>query len=71
MRNAPGKTVASLQNLWVDEGGFTTLEYAILLMLVALAGLMAWQSMGKIVADSVAQSTGETWPAKAVMCIDP
>ncbi len=67
IRNAPGKTVASLQNLWVDEGGLTTLEYAFVLALVALAGLMAWQAMGKTVADSAEKSVGDMRKAMSMI----
>ena len=35
-----------MRELWRDESGVTTVEYALLLVLVALVALGAWQSLG-------------------------
>ena len=51
--------------LWKDEEGLTTVEYALLLALVVVAGLLAWGNLGSSVRDQVntsATKIGEIEP---------
>jgi len=57
-----------LRALWTDEDGMTGLEYALLLMLMALSALVAWRSMGDVVASSVEEDTGQAETATAMTC---
>ena len=34
-----------LARLWNDESGLTSVEYALLLFLVAVGGIVAWQTL--------------------------
>jgi Flp pilus assembly pilin Flp len=43
----------ALTKLWHDEKGLTTVEYALLLVLIVLAGVTGWQSLGHSVANRV------------------
>ncbi|NLO07577.1 MAG: Flp family type IVb pilin [candidate division WS1 bacterium] len=43
-------------DLWRDESGVTTVEYALLLALVALVALVSWQNLGGAV-DNTASSS--------------
>lgn len=45
-----------LKELWKDEEGLSTVEYALLLALVAIA---AWRALGGQVSDTVDTATGE------------
>jgi len=36
-----------IRNLWPDERGLTTVEYSLLLVLVAVIAFTAWQTFGK------------------------
>ena len=36
-----------IRNLWPDEKGLTTVEYALLLVMVAVIAFTAWQTVGK------------------------
>ncbi len=49
--------------VWADEDGTTGLEYALLLALVSMSSLVAWQSMGQTVANSADGSVMEMQPA--------
>ena len=42
-----------LRELWTDEEGMTTVEYALLLVLIVTVGILAWQTMGAKVSASV------------------
>lgn len=42
-----------LAELWADQSGVTTVEYAILLMLVAIGSIGVWQTFGARVAAVV------------------
>ena len=53
--------VRHVKQLLGDEAGLTSIEYAILLSLVSLAALAAWQMMG----DTVSNSAGEAATAVA------
>lgn len=59
MRSAVEAVAARFQGLWADEDGLTSVEYALLLMLMVASGLVAWQSMGDAVAGSAEDSTGQ------------
>ena len=37
--------------LWSDEDGLTSLEYALLLALVAMSALASWEVLGRSTAD--------------------
>ena len=43
----------ALKRLWTDEDGLTTVEYALLLVLIVIVGITAWQSLGGSVSDKV------------------
>ena len=42
-----------IQELWRDEEGLTTVEYALLLALVAIAAITAWTTLGSRVNTTV------------------
>ena len=46
---------APLRKMWQDEEGLTTVEYALLLVLVVIAGITAWQTLGGSVSDKVTE----------------
>ena len=43
----------SLKRLWKDEEGLTTVEYALLLVLIVVVAVTAWQTLGGNVKDKV------------------
>ena len=43
--------------LWKDEEGLTTVEYALLLALVAIAAIAAWTTLGGRVSNTVTTAT--------------
>ncbi len=45
-----------MRELWKDEAGLTTVEYALLLALVVVAGIAAWQGLGNTVENTVGDS---------------
>ncbi|MCD6362069.1 MAG: Flp family type IVb pilin [Armatimonadetes bacterium] len=45
-----------MRELWKDEEGLTTVEYALLLALVVVAGIAAWQGLGSTVRNAVNDS---------------
>jgi len=45
-----------MRKLWKDEEGLTTVEYALLLALVVVAGISAWQGLGTTVQNTVTDS---------------
>jgi pilus assembly protein Flp/PilA len=45
------------RKLWTDEEGLTTVEYALLLALVAIAAITAWSTLGSRVSSTVANAT--------------
>lgn len=47
---------AQIRKLWHDEGGLTSIEYALLLSLIVLAGLVAWRGLGGTVSNSAGTS---------------
>ena len=42
-----------LRRLWRDEEGLTTVEYALLLVLIVVVAVTAWQTLGTTVKDKV------------------
>jgi len=46
-------------NIWRDQRGVTTLEYALLLALVALCAVVGWQSLGMTTANMVRDNAGQ------------
>ena len=46
-----------VKTLWTDEDGLTTVEYALLLALVAIAAITAWSTLGTRVATTVTRAT--------------
>ena len=53
------KEADKMRELWKDEEGLTTVEYALLLALVVVAGIAAWQGLGGTVRTTV-ETTGDT-----------
>ena len=43
---------ARLRSAWRDEDGLTTVEYALLLALVAIAAIAAWTTLGRKLTNS-------------------
>lgn len=48
-----------MYGLWKDEDGLTTVEYALLLALVVVAGITAWSTLGETVGN-VVEHAGDT-----------
>jgi len=46
------------KSLWNDEDGLTTVEYALLLALVAIAAIVAWTTLGTKVNTTVDSASG-------------
>jgi len=46
------------KSLWHDEDGLTTVEYALLLALVAIAAIVAWTTLGTKVNTTVDSASG-------------
>ncbi len=42
-----------LATLWKDDAGLTSVEYALLLVLVAIAAITAWTALGGTVGNRV------------------
>jgi len=51
------KTV--LRRLWSDQDGLSTVEYAILLALIAASAVFAWQGLGATTEDFVSHASGD------------
>lgn len=45
--------IDSLKRFWRDEEGLTTVEYALLLVLIVVVAVTAWQTLGTGVKDKV------------------
>ncbi|MCK9522805.1 MAG: hypothetical protein M0R76_07115 [Proteobacteria bacterium] len=43
---------------WGDKRGLSTVEYIIILVLVAVAGIALWQEFGDAVQSRITESTG-------------
>lgn len=46
-----------MQHLWDDEEALTTVEYGLLLALLVVAGLLAWEGLGETVRSTVNTSS--------------
>lgn len=46
-----------IRSCWYDEAGLTTVEYALLLALVAIAAITAWTTLGQRVSTTVTTAT--------------
>jgi Flp pilus assembly pilin Flp len=46
-----------LGDFWNDEEGLTTVEYALLLALVAIAAIAAWATLGQRTSNTVGTAT--------------
>ncbi len=44
-----------LARLWKDEEGLTSVEYALLLVLVVIVAITAWQTLGNRVTNKVGE----------------
>ena len=42
-----------IKSIWMDEEGLTTVEYALLLALIAVAAIVAWTTLGQNVGATV------------------
>jgi Flp pilus assembly pilin Flp len=51
--------LSALNRLWTDENGLAALEYAILVALVAVAGLAAWRHLGELLGNMAQDATAE------------
>ena len=47
-----------IKQLWKDEEGLTTVEYALLLALVSIAAIAAWTLLGQRVNNTVTSVNG-------------
>jgi len=45
-----------MRELWRDESGVTSVEYALLLALIVLAGIHGWQLLGDTVETTVVKT---------------
>jgi Flp pilus assembly pilin Flp len=48
---------SALKKLYSDEAGLSTVEYALLLVLIVIAGVTAWQALGGKVSSQVGNVT--------------
>ncbi len=48
-----------LHDIWTDEQALATVEYALLLVMVALAGLAAWDSFADVIGNMVGECTNQ------------
>jgi len=46
-----------VKELWTDEAGLTTVEYALLLILIVAAGVTTWTELGSTVDTQVSSVT--------------
>ena len=46
-----------IRKLWSEEDGLATVEYALLLALVAIAAIPAWTTLGQRVSRTVTNAT--------------
>lgn len=49
----------TLKEFWTDESGTPTVEYAVLLGLVSVSAITAWEHLGEVVANIVEQTATE------------
>ncbi len=51
--------LATALQIWRDEDGVSTVECALLLALMTVLGVAAYDKIGSVLGDGVAQATGE------------
>ena len=49
--------LTSLENLWLDESGVATVEYALLMVLVVVAGIAAWDKLSDTIGNAVVDAS--------------
>ncbi len=49
----------TLKRFWTDESGVATAEYAVLLGLVSVSAMTAWEHLGEVVANIVDEAATE------------
>ena len=45
--------------LWRDEDGLTTVEYSLLLTLIALSAVLSWQGFADVTVNVIEESSNE------------
>ena len=45
--------LTSLENLWPDESGIATVEYALLMAVIVVAGIAAWGQLSDTIGNMV------------------
>jgi len=50
---------AGSQGILRDQRGLSTVEYIIILVLIAVAGIGLWRAFGETVSDKISNATGE------------
>ncbi len=53
------KMSSCFAQLWNDEQATTTLEYTLILVLIAVTGLLAWQSFGTSLSEHAADNAAQ------------
>ena len=53
--------VGKLMKLWRDDAGMTTVEYALLMVLIVTVAILSWQTLGQKVNTAVT-NVGQTLP---------
>jgi Flp pilus assembly pilin Flp len=56
---APPRSTLSLRKLWSDARGLSTVEYVIVLVLIAAVAIGAWKAFGKQVQCAIARTDRE------------
>ncbi|MCD6361307.1 MAG: Flp family type IVb pilin [Armatimonadetes bacterium] len=51
--------LTALLKLWRDDSGATTVDYAILIAVVALGGALAWEKLGSAITGQLSEVTDE------------
>ena len=59
MRDEKRRTAARAQEALKDERGLSTVEYIIILLLIAVAGIGLWRAFGDSVAAKISDATSE------------
>ena len=59
MRELKRSAVSKVQGISRDERGLSTVEYIIILVLIAVAGIALWRSFGDAVSEKFSGATSE------------
>ena len=51
-----------LEGLWRDEEGLSTVEYALLLVLIVIVGVTSWRTLGTSVSSKVTPASNAFGP---------